>query len=56
MSDGKTSEIGKMDSFPDGLVVKTQASVGPLSGDEGRTHSEGMSWGGGGGVLPDLTK
>ena len=33
--DGKTSEVGKMDSFPDGLVVKRNARVVPLSGDEG---------------------
>ena len=27
--DGKTSEVGKMDSFPDGLVVKRNARVVP---------------------------
>ena len=47
--DGKTSEVGKMDSFPDGLVVKRNARVVPLSGDEGMSHPEGMSSGGGGG-------
>ena len=36
--DGKTSEVGKMDSFPDGLVVKRNARVVPLSGDEGMSH------------------
>ena len=35
VTDGKTSEVGKMDSFPDGLVVKKNARVVPLSGDEG---------------------
>ena len=25
--DGKTSEVGKMDSFPDGLVVKSRALI-----------------------------
>ena len=25
--DGKTSEVGKMDSFPDGLVVKRNALI-----------------------------
>ena len=43
--DGKTSEVGKMDSFPDGLVVKKNARVVPLSGDEGMSHPEGMSSG-----------
>ena len=45
--DGKTSEVGKMDSFPDGLVVKKNAliRVVPLSGDEGMSHHEGMSSG-----------
>ena len=43
--DGKTSEVGKMDSFPDGLVVKRNARVVPLSGDEGMSHPEGMSSG-----------
>ena len=28
--DGKTSEVGKMDSFPDGLAVKRNASVVPI--------------------------
>ena len=41
--DGKTSEVGKMDSFPDGLVVKKNARVVPLSGDEGMSHPESMS-------------
>ena len=36
-----------MDSFPDGLVVKRNARVVPLSGDEGMSHPEGMSSGGG---------
>ena len=35
-----------MDSFPDGLVVKRNARVVPLSGDEGMSHCEGMSSGG----------
>ena len=43
--DGKTSEVGKMDSFPNGLVVKKNARVVPLSGDEGMSHPEGMSSG-----------
>ena len=45
VSDGKTSKVGKMDSFPDGLVVKRNARVVPLSGDEGMSQPEGMSWG-----------
>ena len=45
VSDGKTSKDGKMDSFPDGLVVKRNARVVPLSGDEGMSHPEGMSSG-----------
>ena len=44
--DGKTSEVGKMDSLPDGLVVKRNARVVPLSGDEVMSHPEGMSSGG----------
>ena len=44
--DGKTSEVGKMDSFPDGVAVKSNARVVPLSGDEGMSHTEGMSSGG----------
>ena len=44
--DGKTSEVGKMDNFPDGLAVKRNARVVPLSGDEGMSHPEGMSSGG----------
>ena len=40
--DGKTSEVGKMDNFLDGLVVKKNARVVPLSGDEGMSHPEGM--------------
>ena len=43
--DGKTSDVGKVDSFPDGLVVKRNARVVPLSGDEGMSHPEGMSSG-----------
>ena len=43
--DGKTSEVGKMDSFPDGLVVKRNARVVPSSGDEGMSHPVGMSSG-----------
>ena len=43
--DGKTSEVGKMDSFPDGLVVKRDSRVVPSSGDEGMSHPEGMSSG-----------
>ena len=44
--DGKTSEVGKMDSFPDGLVMKKNARVVPLSGDDRMSHPEGMSSGG----------
>ena len=44
--DAKTSEVGKMDSFLDGLAVKRNARVVPLSGDEGMSHPEGMSSGG----------
>ena len=44
--DGKTSEVGKMDIFPDGLVVKRNARVVPFSGEEGMSHPEGMSSGG----------
>ena len=44
--DGKTSEVGKMDSFLDGLVVKRDSRVVPSSGDEGMSHPEGMSSGG----------
>ena len=35
-----------MDSFPDGLALKRNASVVPLSGDEGMSHPEGVSSGG----------
>ena len=46
VSDGKMSEVGKMDSFPDGLVVKRNARDVPLSGGEGNSHPEGTSsWG-----------
>ena len=44
--DGKTSEVGKMDSFLDGLVVKRDSRVVPSSGYEGMSHPEGMSSGG----------
>ena len=36
--DGKTSEVGKMDSFPNGLVVKRDSRLVPSSGDEGMSH------------------
>ena len=39
--DGKTSDIGKMDSFPDGLAVKRNASVVPLAGDGSVTNPGG---------------
>ena len=43
---GKKSEVGKMDSFSDGLVVKRNARVVPLAGDEGMSNPKGMSSGG----------
>ena len=35
-----------MDSFPDGLVVKRNVRVVPLSGNEEISHPDGMSSGG----------
>ena len=43
-----TSEVGKMDSFPDGLVVQRNARVVPLSGDAEIFSPEVVSSGGGG--------
>ena len=48
VSAGKTSEVGKMDSFLGKLVVKRNARVIPLSGDEEMSPPEGVSSGGGG--------
>ena len=46
VSDGKTSEVGKMDSVSDGLVVKRNVRDLPLSGDEVNSHPECVSsWG-----------
>ena len=41
-----TSEVGKMDSFPDGLVVKKNARVVSLSGDAEEFSPEAVSSGG----------
>ena len=54
--DGKTSEVGKMNSFLDGLAVKRNTRVVPLSGDEGMSHPEGMSSGGGGVPLKGMAQ
>ena len=43
VSAGETSEVGKMDSSPDGLVVKGNARAVPLSENEEVSHPEGMS-------------
>ena len=41
-----TSEVGKMDSFPDGLVVKKNARVVSLSGDAEEFSPQGCVLGG----------
>ena len=41
-----TSEVGKMDSFPDGLVVKKNDRVLSLSGDAEEFSPDAVSSGG----------
>ena len=38
VSEGKTSEVGKLNSFSDGLVVKRNVGDAPLPGDDVNSH------------------